>query len=81
MTVTILAVTFLIILLAVVAFGFKAIIRQGKSPEELNKERCSICRAQLDRSELIERTVGDYRILYFCSQCIESLHHEKTTRG
>ncbi len=76
MTISILAVLFLAVILVVSLVGFRAIIRQGKAPEDINKEKCSICRTQLNRSQLIERQVGDYRLLHFCQSCIMSLHNE-----
>jgi hypothetical protein len=76
MTLSILAVLFLAAILAVAVVGFRAIIRQGRPPEDANKEKCSICRTQYNRSQLIERQVGDYRLLHFCQSCIMSLHNE-----
>ena len=76
MTISILAVQFLPVILVISFVGFRAIIRQGKAPEDINKEKCSICRTQFNRSQLIERQVGDYRLLHFCQSCIMSLHNE-----
>ena len=81
MIVTVLAIVFLIILLLVAVFGFKAIIKQGKSPQELSTERCSICREQFLKSQLIERQIGDYRLMYFCGSCITTLHTELTSKN
>jgi hypothetical protein len=76
MTISVLAVLFLAVILAVSFVGFRAIIRQGKAPEDINNEKCSICRAQFNRSQLIERQLGDYKLLHFCQSCIMSLHNE-----
>jgi hypothetical protein len=76
MTFSILAILFLATILAVSFVGFRAIIRQGKAPEDVNKEKCSICRTQYNKSQLLEREVGDYRVLHFCQSCIISLHNE-----
>jgi hypothetical protein len=76
MTISILAVLFLAVILVVSLVGFRAIIRQRKAPEDINKEKCSICRTQFNRSQLIERQVGDHRLLHFCQSCITSLHNE-----
>jgi len=76
MTITVLAVLFLLVILAVAFFGFKAIIRQGKSPEDINREKCSLCRVSYNKSQLVERQVGDTRLYYFCASCIGSLHSE-----
>ena len=80
MSVTILAVVFLLVLLAIALFGFKAIVKQGKAPEDINKERCSICRQTYHKSQLVERQVGDYKLFYFCSDCITKLHAELISR-
>ena len=81
MSVTILAIGFLLMVLAIAVFGFKAIVKQGKPPEDINKERCSICRQSFFRQQLIERQIGDYKLLYFCSTCITQLHTDLTTKN
>jgi len=81
MTVSILALLFLATILAIAFVGFRFIIRQGKAPEDVNREKCSICRTQYNRSQLIERQVGDHRILYFCQSCIISLHNEVISKN
>jgi len=81
MTISILAVLFLAVILVVSAVGFRAIIRQGRAPEDINKEKCSICRTQFSRSQLIERQVGDYRLLHFCQSCIMSLHNDVISKN
>jgi predicted SprT family Zn-dependent metalloprotease len=81
MSVTILAILFLILLLAIAAFGFKAIIKQGKAPEDIHKERCSICRNHVHASQLIERQIGDYRVLYFCRPCITTLMQDASSKN
>ena len=81
MTVTILAVGFLLLVLAIALFGFKAIVKQGKPPGDINKEHCSICRQSFQKSQLIERQIGDYKLLYFCSNCIAQLHTELISKN
>lgn len=81
MTITILAVAFLLGIIAVAFVGFKAIIRQGKAPEDLNREKCSLCRVSYHKAQLIERQVGDARIYYFCAACIGALHSELTSKN
>ena len=76
MTVTVLAIIFIIIVLLVTAVGFKAVIKQGEKPENYNKERCSICQVQYHKAQLIERQIGDHRLYFFCGTCISSLHNE-----
>ena len=81
MAVTVLAAVFLLVVLAVAVFGFKAIVKQGKSPEDINKERCSLCRQSFFKSQLIERQMGDYKFFYFCSNCITQLHTELISKN
>lgn len=81
MTVTVLAVIFLAAILAISLFGFKAVIRQGKRPEDVNKERCSLCRQMFPKSQLIERQIGDTRVFFFCPSCITKMHNELTSKN
>ncbi len=81
MTITVLASIFIAIILLVAAFGFKLVIKQGKPLEELHTEQCSICREKFNKSMLIERQVGDYRILFFCPSCITSLQNEMVSKN
>ena len=81
MTIYILAVLLLAVILVISFVGFRAIIRQGKDPADINKEKCSICRTQFNRSQLIERQIGDYRLLHFCQSCIMSLHNEMLSKN
>ena len=81
MTVTVLAVLFLLIVLAVALFGFRAIIKQGNEPRDINKERCLLCRREYNKSQMIERQVGDYRVFFFCGSCINDLHNDLTRKN
>lgn len=81
MTITILATVFLLGIIAVAIIGFRAVITQGRSPEDLQKEKCAICRIGYHRSQMVERQIGDHRLLYFCHACITSLHTEMTTKN
>ncbi|MEK7250346.1 MAG: hypothetical protein AAB209_08000 [Bacteroidota bacterium] len=81
MTVTILASIFIAFILFIALIGFKTVIKQGKSPEDLNTEKCSLCREKFSKSMLIERQIGDYKLLYFCPSCINSLHNEMVSKN
>ena len=81
MTVTVLAAVFLLVVLAIAVFGFKAIVKQGKPPEDINTERCSLCRQSFSKSQLIERQIGDYKLFYFCNKCITQLHTELISKN
>ena len=81
MSVTILAALFLVILLLAAILGYKGVIKRGKNPENLNDERCSVCGGQFNKSQLVERQVGDYRLYFFCASCITNLYNEMTSKN
>ncbi|MDL1894200.1 hypothetical protein FBQ87_15140 [Sphingobacteriales bacterium CHB3] len=81
MTLTVLASVFLLLILVVAFVGFKAVIKQGKPPEEFNMEKCSLCREKFNTSMLVERQIGDYKLLYFCPTCIQRLHNELLSKN
>ncbi len=81
MTITVLASIFIVVVLLVALLGFKAVIRQGKSPEEMNLEKCSLCGQKLNKASLLERQVGDYKLLYFCAPCINKLHNDLISKN
>ncbi|HTK82196.1 MAG TPA: hypothetical protein VL633_07895 [Bacteroidota bacterium] len=74
MIVTVLAVAFLIVIGFIVVVGYKAIFKGGPSPEEIDVEKCSVCRRKFTRNELLLRTIGDYKLLYFCRECVLKLY-------
>jgi len=71
--VTFLAILFVLLLLGAVLYGFGIVMRRPPTEEELLSEKCSICRVVYPKDSLVERTVGDYKILWFCHPCIEQL--------
>lgn len=76
MIITVLAVLFLLIMAAIAVFGYKMIITQGPRPEDINREKCSVCRKKFNKNDLVLRTIGDYKLLYFCEECIGGLYTE-----
>ena len=74
MVVSVLAVGFLIFIGFVAIIGYKTIIRGGPKGDELNVEKCSICRRKSDKRQLILRQIGDYKLLYFCKDCVLQLY-------
>lgn len=81
MTITVLASIFIAFILFIAFIGFKTVIKQGKSPEELNMEKCSICLKKFKKSMLVERQIGDYKLLFFCPSCITTLHNEMVSKN
>jgi hypothetical protein len=74
MAVTILALLFLVLLLIVAFAGFRILERGGKPAAGIPLQKCSLCLRPFEKNMLIERQVGDYRLLHFCGDCIDSLH-------
>ena len=74
MVVSILAVVFLILIGFIAIIGYKTIIKGGPSKEALNLEKCSICRNTFEKNQLLLRQIGDYKLLYFCRECIIKLY-------
>jgi hypothetical protein len=80
-TVTILAALFLVTVLVIAFIGGKTILGRGRPGEDATREKCSICRTSLPKATLIERQIGDHRVLYFCPSCISSLHNELVSKN
>jgi uncharacterized membrane protein len=78
MIVTILASVFLVMLVAVIFYGYGFIMKSAKARDEENTERCTICRTAYDKGQLVERHVGDSRLFYFCKKCIGQLFDDST---
>jgi hypothetical protein len=74
MVVTILAIAFLVIIGFVAYFGFRACIQSAPSAEEQQSEKCTICRRKFDKADMILRKIGDYKLLYFCRECVMYLY-------
>ncbi|MER3523984.1 MAG: hypothetical protein C4326_07935 [Ignavibacteria bacterium] len=81
MTLTILASLFLGLILLVALIGFTVAAKRPHHVDELPTEKCSICRSKFSTSVLIERQIGDYKLLYFCPSCITALHDELVSRN
>lgn len=71
-----LAAAFVLLLVLIIFYGLGIVFRAPRSPQQLSIEKCSLCRNEFDKSELIEREVGDSRVYYFCSSCVHSLASE-----
>ena len=74
MVVTILALLFLVLLLLVAFAGFRILGKGGRPASGIPLQKCSLCRRPFEKNMLVERQVGDYRLLHFCHDCILSLH-------
>ena len=81
MAVTVLAATFLIFLIIVAVLGYRVLGRRTAGTAEIDTEKCSVCRERFKKNQLIERQIGDYRILYFCRNCVMGLYSDLGMRN
>ena len=76
MTLSILAGIFIVFLIAIIFYGYGFVVKSTKPAGKENTEQCSICRLAFDRQQLVEREIGDFRLMYFCKSCIATLHED-----
>jgi hypothetical protein len=76
MTFTVLAVAFLLFLVVIAVVGFRAAKNQSREVADQTTEKCSLCRESFPKSNLIERQVGEYKVMYFCRGCVEGLEKD-----
>ncbi|MBM4167460.1 MAG: hypothetical protein FJ218_11165 [Ignavibacteria bacterium] len=81
MVITISAIIFIVIILIVAYFGLRYVMNQGtKSLSEVDSEKCSLCRKQFPKKELLVREVYDVKVYFFCKNCTENLYKESVTK-
>ncbi len=71
--ITYLTIGFVVLLLGAVLYGFGIVMRRPPTQEELETESCTLCGQRLKKENLVERQIGDYKVLSFCVECIEKL--------
>jgi hypothetical protein len=76
--VTILAVVFLALITLVAFAGIRFFGKGEREAAIRDGQKCSLCLRTFEKSALIERQVGDYRLLRFCRECVQGLHAELT---
>ncbi len=76
MTLSILAVLFLLMLVAIIFYGYGFIMRSTKPVPQNNIEPCAICKRQFERQQLVEREIGDSKLIYFCKACVVRLYDD-----
>jgi hypothetical protein len=74
LTLTILAIA---ALLFFIVYGWGIVVRRGHDGGSGGMTACSICRKTFSRDLLVEREIGDYKLLYFCNECIEKLYGDR----
>ena len=80
MTITALAVAFLFLIIVIVVAAQWLFTQKAGSLRPANNEQCTICRSYFDKNQLVERQIGDYKMLYFCRQCVEALCAEAKSK-
>jgi hypothetical protein len=80
MIVTILGSLFLLALVGVIFYGYGFIMKTAKGKGLDDTEQCFLCKTSYDKKELVERAVGDSRLVYFCRSCIRKLSDESAAR-
>jgi hypothetical protein len=76
MTLSILAGLFILFLIAIIFYGYGFVVKSTKPYGEENLEHCSVCRNAFEKRQLVEREIGDYKLMYFCKSCITALHDD-----
>ncbi len=76
MTLSILAVLFLLMLIAIIFYGYGFIMRSVKPVSQKDYEACAICKRLFEKQQLVEREIGDSRLAYFCKACILRLYED-----
>jgi len=71
-----LTILFLILLLLFVFYGWGLIIRRSGQRDDESGEKCSLCRQRFPLESLVEREIGDYKLLHFCTGCIDELSRD-----
>lgn len=79
--VTYLAIAFVVLMIGAILYGFGIVMRRPPSQVMLGTETCVLCRKRFRKEELVEREVGDYKLMYFCVECIENLYSDATKRN
>lgn len=73
---TYLAIGFVLLLIGAIFYGFGIVLRRPPTQEELDEAQCFLCKNRFDRRLLVERVIGDSKIVYFCRQCIADLQKD-----
>ena len=76
MVFTILSSLFLLLLAGVAFYGYGFMMKSSRESGENDLQRCLLCRASYPKSKLVERQIGDSRIVYFCMLCVQKLSED-----
>jgi hypothetical protein len=71
-----LTILFLLFILISVFYGWGIVMRRTSRSGGEETGTCSVCRKKIPLEKLLSREVGDYKILYFCGDCVRGLWRE-----
>ena len=71
-----LSIIFLIGLVLFILYGWGIIMRRSGNGAEKEELKCALCRKQYPKESLVEREIGDYKLLHFCNECIQNLYDD-----
>ncbi len=74
--VTYLAIAFVIALIGLILYGFGFIMRRPSDVSQPGLGKCSLCQLTFEKTRLVERQIGDSKLLYFCDSCILDLQRD-----
>ena len=72
--ITYLAVAFVLLIIGAIFYGFGIVLRRPPTKEELESSVCFLCGKRFERAILVERVIGDSKVVHFCRICISGLH-------
>lgn len=76
MTFSILAGLLVLLLIAVIFYGYGFVVKSATRPPGRDREPCVICARYFSKQQLVERALGGGRLLYFCKSCIAELQKD-----
>ena len=76
MIVTILASVLILFFILIIFYGRGFLLKPSKEIDFIENEKCEICRNQFDKTKMITREIGDFKLIYFCSDCVKGLEKD-----
>jgi len=77
--VTVLGSLFLLLLVAMIFYGYGFVMRSVRVSPSSDGENCLLCGTMKERSSLIRRVLPNGKEVYLCGPCIASLQDELST--
>ena len=77
--ITYLAIIFIIFLVLIAFYGFGFILKNPQG--QIETEKCEVCRNSFEKKDLVERQIGDFKLVYFCTGCISNLANDEKIKN